>query len=53
MKGNQMFAILEKNLTTGISEVHSIHDNKEDAIWYLENLQEDLGDDYEFKMISI
>ena len=47
-----IYAILEKDLDTDITEVHSLYDNKQDADWTLENLINDM-EGYGYKMITI
>jgi hypothetical protein len=48
-----LYAIIEKNRKTDISEVHSVFDDKSDADWQIENLILDLGDLFEYRMISV
>jgi len=47
-----IYDILEKDLDTDITEVHSLYDIKQDADWYLENLINDMKG-YGYKMITI
>jgi hypothetical protein len=47
-----IYAILEKDLDTDITEVHSLYENKQDADWTLENLINDM-EGYGYKMITI
>ena len=48
-----LYVILEKDLTTDLSKVHSVFDDEQLAVSEMETLIESTEEDYGYKMISV